>query len=68
MGRREHILGTVVDMVSDFLYYDRRHDEDLPVWEIEQAIKAEEVSIDEIVNRFKEELQKHYKEFIEEQQ
>ena len=48
MSRREKILLTVQDLVSSFAWYDRKEDEDLPRGEIEAALKAGEVSVDEI--------------------
>lgn len=56
--RREHILGKVSDLVACFLYYDRKDDEDLPRGEIEAAIEAGEITADEIVEAFGEELDK----------
>jgi hypothetical protein len=37
MSRRDLILGTIDDLVGDFLYYDRKGDEDLPRGAIEIA-------------------------------
>jgi len=53
MASKEHILGSVPDLVSDFLYYDRKGDEDLPVGAIDEAIAKGEVSVDDIVSSFK---------------
>lgn len=47
---------TISDMVSNFLYYDRKEDEDLPRGAIEEAIEAGEISIREIVEAFRNEL------------
>ncbi len=58
MTRRETILDTVDDLVSDFLYYDRKEDEDLPRGEIEAAIEAGEVTIDDLVARFRDGLER----------
>lgn len=55
-SRREHIMATIEDLVADFLYYDRKEDEDLPVGEIELAIEAGEISFDEIVDTFRAQL------------
>lgn len=55
--RRERILDAIIpDLVSDFLYYDRKEDEDLPRGSIEEAIAAGELTWDEIAARFKKEL------------
>jgi hypothetical protein len=50
--RRKRIEAKVADLVSDFLYYDRKEDENLPRGAIEEAIEMGEVSSDEIVGWF----------------
>jgi len=52
-SRREHILATVDDAVSDLLYYDRKEDEDLPRGSIEDAVADHEISVDEMVETFR---------------
>ena len=55
--RAELILDAVVpDLVGAFLYYNRKEDEDLPLGEIESAIEAGELTVDDIVERFRAEL------------
>jgi hypothetical protein len=56
-SRRDIILGTVSDLVANFLYYDRKGDEDLPRGQIEEAIENKEITADEIVELFKKELE-----------
>lgn len=56
MNTKETILETVDDLVADFLYYDRKEDEDLPLGDIQKAIATGKISADEIVERFKSEL------------
>ena len=58
--KRELILNTVEDLVSSFLYYDRKDDEDLPMNVIETAIQNGEITIEEIVDRFKFHLLRDY--------
>ena len=53
---RDNILNNVDDLVSDFLYYDRKEDEDLPRGAIEAAIANKEISVDEIAAFFKAKL------------
>jgi hypothetical protein len=48
VATREKILGAVEDMVADFLYYDRKADQDLPVGTIEIAIANGTVSVADI--------------------
>ena len=53
---KQAILNRVEDLVSMFLYYDRKEDEDLPVGAIDDAIKNGEITIDEITSKFAESL------------
>lgn len=52
MSRRQKILNVADDLMSDFLYYDRKEDEDLPRGAIEEAIRNGEITCDEIVEVF----------------
>lgn len=54
--RKELIELTVMDLVSSFLYYDRKEDEDLPEGEIQKALDNNEITFEEIVITFKKEL------------
>ena len=51
-------MNTIDDAVSNFLYYDRKEDEELPRGSIEEAIKSGDITYGEIVERFKEQLLK----------
>jgi hypothetical protein len=55
--RRQIILDAVTDLVADFLYYDRKEDEDLPVGEIELAIEEGDITAVEIVEHFRAEFE-----------
>lgn len=55
---KNHIEARIDDLVCDFLYYDRKEDEDLPRGAIEKAITDGVTSAEEIVARFKKELEK----------
>lgn len=57
MATRNEILDTVNDLVADFLYYDRKGDEELPVGAVELAISAGEVTVSDLVERFRVELE-----------
>ena len=50
------ILSRVEDLISDFLYYDRKEDEELQRGEIELAIKSGLITRDDIVSEFKRQL------------
>ncbi len=49
---KQEILNTVDDLVSSFLYYDRKEDEDLPLGKIEKAINDGTITEVEIVHQF----------------
>lgn len=59
---KELILSNVRDLVSDFLYYDRKEDEDLSSEDIGAAIGSGEVTIEELVEAFRKELKKQIEE------
>lgn len=56
MNKKEHILGVIEDLVSNFLYYDRKGDEELEVGDIEDAVENEEITIKEMVEAFEKHL------------
>ena len=56
MNRRQRVAAVVSDMMTDLLYYDRKEDEELHVYAIEDAIIANEVSVDEILEVVSEAL------------
>ncbi|HDY68785.1 hypothetical protein LCGC14_0823250 [marine sediment metagenome] len=53
---RETILNEINRVVADFLYYNRKEDEELGVTDIDNAIKDGIITVDEIVGCFKLEL------------
>jgi hypothetical protein len=61
-GLKGTIFAVIEGMVTDFLYYDREEDEDLPLDAIQLAISKGEISVDEIATAFKEQLIKKLKE------
>ena len=52
-SQRQIIFDTIDDLVSRFLYYDRKDDEELQIGDIEKVINRGYVSVDEIAERFK---------------
>lgn len=58
---KELILTYIEDLVSDFTFYDRKNDEELSGAQLDKAIEDGTVTIDEIVEKFREELKKVYK-------
>ena len=57
MSNKEKILNSFDDVLSDWLYYDRKECEDLPVGFIEECFKNGEVNIDEIQNHLMTKLE-----------
>lgn len=58
---KDLIIANIEDLVSNFLYYDRKEDEDLSVEQLNSAIKSGEITLDEIADIFKSELQRRFK-------
>lgn len=52
------ILNTIEDLVSQFLYYGRKEDEDLPVGAIDEAVRAGTITVDEIAGAFRTALER----------
>lgn len=51
------ILGVIGNLVADFMYYDRKEDDDLPRGAIEKALATGVLTIDEIVETFREAME-----------
>lgn len=52
--RKQLILDTIDGLVANFLYYNRKEDEDLPRGAIDEAIRSGEITEVEIVAKFEE--------------
>lgn len=52
------ILDTVGDLVSDFVFYDRKEDEELSVKALKQAFRDGTITVEEVVQHFKAQLEK----------
>jgi len=57
---KQIILDTIDDLCTDFLYYDRKEDEELSADALNEAILSGEITIDEIVNKFRSCLENTY--------
>jgi hypothetical protein len=57
---KETVNGILEDLVSDFLYYDRKEDENLSVEDIDNAIVNKTITIDEITEMFKNHLEQRF--------
>lgn len=55
---KDLILRKLDDLVSCFLYYDRKEDEDLPLGAIGEAVESGEITVEDMVVRFGELLQR----------
>ena len=53
---KQEILDAISDLVSDFVYYDRKEDEDLPCDSIDLAVQSGQITIDEMVAQFRTSL------------
>jgi len=54
---KQKILTTISDLCTDFLYYDRKDGAELKMGQIEEAVKKGEITIDEMVEKFRKELE-----------
>lgn len=57
VSSKEIILDTIAALCSDFLYYDRRDDEELSHEQLEKAVKSGEITINEMVAEFRKHLE-----------
>lgn len=58
---KQKILDTISSLCSDFLYYDRKEDEDLTMEQLNEAVKSGEITIDEMVEEFRKHLKNTFK-------
>lgn len=59
---KQTILKAISDLCMDFTYYDRKEDEELSEEQLDEAILSGDITIDEIVAKFKKELEDIYNE------
>ncbi len=57
---KQIILGTISDLCSDFLYYDRKEDEQLDADQLQEAVDKGEITVDEMVAEFRKHLEEHF--------
>ncbi len=53
---KQKIENTIIDMVSNLLYYDRKEDSSLPLEAIDDAVRDGIITVDEMVEIFKKQL------------
>lgn len=55
------IFDHISDLVSSFVYYDRKESENLSIKQLNKAIASGEVTIDEMVQEFRFHLENAFK-------
>jgi hypothetical protein len=58
---KQLLKDTISDLVTDFLYYDRKVDDQIGRGDIEKMIESKETSVDEIVEEFKANIERALK-------
>lgn len=61
---KQEILDTISDLAVDFVYYDRKEDEQLSHDQLIQAIKDEVMTVDDMCEAFKLSLKDQLKSLI----
>lgn len=54
---KQKIIDIISDLCSDFLYYDRKEDEDLSMEQLNKAVADGEITIEEMVVEFRKHLE-----------
>lgn len=57
---KQTILNTISDLASDFLYYNRKEDEDLSMEDLKNAVDNGVITVDEMVAEFRKHLEKTF--------
>lgn len=58
---KKKILNTISDMCANFLYYDRKGDKELSRDQLYSAVKQGDITIEEMVAEFREQLEQNFK-------
>lgn len=58
--RRQNIENVISDTCGRFLYYDRKESESLGLDDLEEAVDADEITVDEIVGLFESHLRRFF--------
>ena len=64
--KRTLILLNIADLATNFLYYDRREDDELSFDDIQNSITSGDITIDEMAEAFREALSYVYGEYFNE--
>jgi hypothetical protein len=57
---KQIILNIIDDLCKDFVYYDRKNDEDLTAEQLNDAVRSGEITIDEMVSAFRKHLEETF--------
>jgi superfamily I DNA and RNA helicase len=57
---KQIVLNAISDLSSDFLYYDRKEDEDLTAEQLNEAVRNGEITIEEMVQEFRKHLENRF--------
>jgi hypothetical protein len=60
-AKKEEIISTIKDLVTAFVYYDRREDEELNIDQLNKAVSEGVVTVDEMVAEFRQGLENTFK-------
>lgn len=60
MSKKQVIIDTISDLCMDFLFYDRKNDEDLSFDEMEMTVIVGEITVDEMVAEFRKHLENQF--------
>lgn len=58
---KENILISIDGLIANFVYYDRKVDETLSAQQLNEAVSNGDVTIDEMVKRFRTGLENTFK-------
>jgi hypothetical protein len=61
---KETVLDTIDELVAKFLRGDRKDDDDLPLGTIEKLIRGEEITIEDMVDRFRDGLEERLEKVV----
>lgn len=54
---KELILNTIDDLCMDLFFYNRKNDEDLSQEQLLNALRSGEITVDEVVDRFRQNVE-----------
>lgn len=58
---KQTILLKIGELCTNFLYYDRKEDEDLTMEQLNEAVKNGEITIDEMVAEFRKNIENTFR-------